>query len=142
MLAVRLHVMRTRWTEPLAVALVSIVLSGCGTVSTRMTGNAGPYQGFGYDMEKMSNADEWVDFSGQGSAGGVPFVWPPGLLWFVDAPLSLVADTLLVPVDALRSKGAKEEVKPGAGPPGGAANGSQRMQSETNGTSPAAGSRR
>jgi uncharacterized protein YceK len=103
--------MKTRWTIAQLATLVAIVLSGCGTVSTRTKGDAGPYHGFGYDMEKISNAGEWLDCSGQGSAGNVPFLWPRGVLWVLDVPLSLVADTLLLPADALRSRRVEQTVE-------------------------------
>jgi uncharacterized protein YceK len=42
--------------------LVTIVLlAGCGTVSSRTKGDAGPYHGFGYDMEKVGDASEWLE---------------------------------------------------------------------------------
>ena len=133
--------MKTRWIVTGGAALVTIVLSGCGTVSTRTKGDAGPYYGFGYDMEKMGDSQEWLDFWGQGSVGNVPFVWPRGLFWVLDAPLSLAADTLLLPADALRSKSA-EEVQPQTGQQNHSADGSQPIGSETNRIPAAAGSRR
>ncbi len=114
---------------------MTILLSGCGTVVTRTKGDAGAYHGFGYDMEKISNASEWMDDWGQGSAGNVPFLWPRGVLWVLDVPLSLVSDTLLLPVDALRPGKGQREVESEVGQPDGAAN----RGSETNRTSAAAG---
>ena len=111
--AVKSHVMKPKWMVTGVVALVVVALSGGGTVSARTKGDAGPYHGFGYDMEKVGDPNEWLDFSGQGSADSVPFVWPRGLFLVLDALLSLAADTLLLPTDALRSKSA-EEVQPQA----------------------------
>ena len=124
------------------VGSLMMVLSGCGTVSTRTKGYAGPYHGFGHDMEKVCSADEWLDSSGQGRAGNVFFSWPRGLLWILDAPLSLVADTLLLPVDALRSNRAEESVESETGQPDGAATGNQPIPAGTNTTSSASGSPR
>ncbi len=112
------HHMKTNWMVTRVVALLAIALPGCGTVTTRTKGDAGPYHGFGHDMEKVCSADEWLDLSGQGYTGSaVPFFWPRGLLWVLDAPLSLVADTLLLPADALRSSSSEEKVRGEAGRP-------------------------
>ncbi len=112
------------------LALTAMALCGCGTVSTRIKGDSGWYCGFAHDMEKVGRAEEWLTWSGQGSAGAVPFPLPRGLLWVVDAPLSLVADTIVVPADCLRSKTPQTDVEPKAGQPG-AANGSWTSGSET-----------
>jgi len=90
---------------PLMLAL----LCGCGTVSTHVKGISGPYSGLGYDAEKLSSSEEWLDLSGQGSVGNVPFPWPRGLLWVIDVPLSFAVDTLMLPVDCF---------KPGSTEPG------------------------
>lgn len=97
------------------LALTVLLLCSCGTVSSRTHGGGGPYHGLGYDMEKLSSGDEWLNWSGQGTAGNVPFWWPRGLLWLVDAPLSLVADTLMLPVDAIRPKAAETEAESNVG---------------------------
>ena len=76
---------------------------GCGTITTRAKGTGGLYSGTGHDLENVGNAREWCDWSVEGQAGNVPFLLPRGLLWVFDTPLSFAADTLLAPVDALRS---------------------------------------
>ncbi len=102
------------------LALTAMALCGCGTISTRIKGDSSLYCGFAQDVEKVSSAEEWLTWSGQGSAGDVPFPLPRGLLWVVDAPLSLVADTIMLPADCLRSKTARANAEPEAGQPGGA----------------------
>ncbi len=81
-----------------------VVVCGCGTVSTRVKDNGGPYSGLGHDMEKICSGKAWTTWSIQGRAGDWPFPCPQGLLWVADAPLSFVADTVLLPVDALTSR--------------------------------------
>lgn len=122
------HDMETRLKSAWSTLLLAIVLSGCGTVSTRTKGDAGPFHGVGYDMEKLSNASEWLELSGQGSAGNVPILWPRGILWVLDAPLSLLADTLLLPADSLRSRTAEHDVKSEIGQPDGPAHQRRRLQ--------------
>ncbi len=103
--------------------LALLLLCACGTVKTRTSGTGGPYHGLGYDMEKASRGDAWLDWSGHGSAGNVPILWPSGLLWVLDVPFSFTADTLLLPVDLLRPKAAQAEPESEAGQPDGAAKG-------------------
>ena len=79
-----------------------LALSGCGTLTTHVNGPSGVYSGVGHDMEKLATADEWTDWSVRGSAGSVPFLAPRGLLWILDTPLSLAADTIILPADLLR----------------------------------------
>ena len=134
--------MKTSWMVTGVVGLVTVTLAGCGTVNARKRGDAGLYHGFGYDMEQLCNADEWMNKSGQGNAGHVPFEWPRGLLWVLDAPLSFVADTLLLPADALRSRSAEEKQQPEARLPDGAANGNQPPRSDAVQTSSSAESSR
>jgi uncharacterized protein YceK len=129
--------MKTSWIQTGLLALAVAVLCGCGTVSTRTKGDSGPYCGFGHDMEKVSCAEEWLTWSGEGSAGGVQFPWPRGLMWVVDAPLSFTADTLMLPADCLWSKRAQTNAKAEAGQPG-----SQLSGSETSSAAAAAGAGR
>jgi uncharacterized protein YceK len=88
----------------LGFALAFLGLCGCGTVSTRAKGLGGPYSGLSHDLEKIGSAEEWSDASITGNASGVPFFLPRGLLWGLDAPFSLVGDTLCLPVDWLHPK--------------------------------------
>lgn len=133
--------MKTGWVPTGLVTLTVVALCGCGTVSTRTKGDSGPYCGFSHDMEKVSRAEEWLTWSGEGSAGAVRFPWPRGLLWIVDVPLSLTGDTIMLPVDCLRSKRAQANVQSEAGQDR-ATNGSQRSGSEMGSAPTAAGSRR
>lgn len=85
-----------------SVLAIGPVTCGCGTVSARAKGPGGPYSGVGYDFEKLSSGDEWSDFSVMGQAGSIPFLAPRGLLWLLDIPLSLVGDTVMLPVEAFQ----------------------------------------
>ncbi len=104
--------MKTKSLRAWFATLLAMVFPGCGTVSTRTNGDTGQYHGFGYDMKKVSTGSEWLEFSGEGSAGKVPFLWPRGVVWILDAPLSLVVDTLLLPADALRPKTPEHKREP------------------------------
>ncbi len=117
--------MKTNWIPTLVLALTTLLLCACGTVKTRTSGNGGLYHGLGYDLEKVSSADAWLDLSGYGTVGDVPIVWPIGLLWVLDVPLSFTADTLLLPVDLARPQAAPAKAESEAGQPDGAANGKQ-----------------
>ncbi len=114
------------------VAFAALALCGCGTLSTRVKGDSGSYRGFAHDMEKVSSSEEWLAWSGQGTVGAAWFPWPRGLLWAVDAPLSLTADTLLLPIDCLSSKPAQANGESEAPQPYGTTNASQSSGSETN----------
>ena len=91
-----------RYLPTFGAAALAALLCGCGTVTARGHEPIGPYCGLGYDMERLTNGDEWLDWSLQGQSGNVPFFLPRGLLWVLDTLLSFTADTLLLPVDALR----------------------------------------
>ncbi len=84
------------------MAVVLVALCGCGTITSRTKGLGRPYSGFGYDMEKLSTAEGWFGSTAEGNASGVPVFIPGGVFWALDIPLSLVADTLLLPVDAVQ----------------------------------------
>ncbi len=104
--------MRTRLAHSaklLVAALALLAGCGCGTVTTRTKGLGGPYSGVAHDLEKLASADEWCDLSVQGQASNIPFWLPCGLLWVCDLPLSFTADTLLLPVDALRTRAPEPE---------------------------------
>ena len=60
-------------------------------------------------MERISSGEEWSDWAIECQGNYVPFFLPRGLLWAVDSPFSLVADTLLLPVDAFTPKGKESE---------------------------------
>lgn len=98
-----------KWLLILVATLSFLAVCGCGTVSTRTKGFGGPYSGVGYDLERVGSAEEWCEWSVQGSASDIPFFFPRGLLWALDTPLSIVADTILLPADALRSPASKPE---------------------------------
>ncbi len=101
---------------PLAALLCA---SGCGTIGTRTKGTGGTYSGVTSDLQKAASREEWLAMSGQGSAGTVPFVWPRGIVWILDTPLSFAADTVLLPFDALRPKAPEADSQEhGAGPAG------------------------
>ncbi len=112
-------------------ALTPAALCGCGTVSSRTQGNGGPYHGFSADMEKVNDAGEWLAWSGEGRAGAAAFTWPRGLFWLLDAPLSLTADTLLLPFDYLRPKPPETQAEAATGQPRGPAAGSERSSTRT-----------
>jgi uncharacterized protein YceK len=85
------------------IALTCFFTTGCGSIKARsQVSTTAFYCGVGYDMEKVASADEWMDLSIQGTAGGWPILLPHALLRIVDVPLSLATDTFLLPVDALR----------------------------------------
>jgi uncharacterized protein YceK len=93
----------------LVSTLALLALCGCGTVTSRAKGLGGRYSGFGYDMEKLSSAEGWFGSSAEGHASNVPVVIPGGVFWLLDIPFSLIADTILLPVDALRRAPPKPE---------------------------------
>jgi len=95
--------MINRWLGPLAM-LVLMFLCGCGTLTTRYTGTGGPYYGFAHDMEKLSSAEEWQGASVDARVGSWPIPFPRAVIWVLDAPLSLTADTLLLPADAISKR--------------------------------------
>lgn len=70
--------------------LILVILTGCGTISTFQRGNssdrAGLYNGLCWDIEK-GNATDRTDMR---------------VMYFLDMPLSLVADTILLPVSAIK----------------------------------------
>ncbi len=123
------------------VAFAALGLCGCGTLSTRVKGDSGLYRGFAHDMEKVSSSQEWLTWSGQGSVGAAWFPWPRGLLWVVDAPLSLTADTLLLPMDCLSSKPAQPNAESEALQPYGETSAVRQSASVTNSTLVESGSR-
>ncbi|HWH70444.1 MAG TPA: YceK/YidQ family lipoprotein [Candidatus Sulfotelmatobacter sp.] len=98
-------------------ALALVALCGCGTVTTRMKGAGGLYSGFSADMEKVGSAEEWLNAPMDGRVGNWPLPCPRGLFWVVDIPFSLTADTLLLPVDALRPAAAKPDERNGEASP-------------------------
>ncbi len=104
--------MGCRWLRIIFVVVALIALCGCGTITSRTKGLGRPYSGFGYDMEKLSSAEGWFGSSAEGNASDIPLIIPGGVLWALDIPLSLVADTLLLPVDAVRGTRSEAEASP------------------------------
>ncbi len=134
---------RAQRARPLgAAALAMAVLCGCGTVTTRVKGQADPYCGVASDLEKVSRAERWQSWSYGGTADSCPFFFPNALLWVLDLPLSFTADTLLLPVDLL----APRPVAPDTGSEEGQGNflvvGGQWSSSGTNSTPGSAGAER
>jgi uncharacterized protein YceK len=91
-----------RRVQVILAALALLALCGCGSVTARVKGGSDPYCGFAYDLEKVATAGEWCDWSAEGRVGDVPVAGPRGVLWIIDAPLSFVGDTILLPLDLLR----------------------------------------
>lgn len=87
---------------------VLVLLFLCGTLTTRYKGIGGRYYGFAYDMEKLSSPEEWSDISVCAGSGNRSIPCPGGVVWVLDAPLSLTADTLLLPVDAITERRSQE----------------------------------
>ncbi len=133
--------MKSRWIQIQFAALVMAVLCGCGTVSTRVKGPAGPYCGVASDVEKVSGTEDWQSWSIGGTADSWPLLCPNALLWVLDLPLSFTADTLLLPVDFLRPRSAALDTCPEEGRGSELVAGDQLFLFETNTTRKALGDR-
>jgi uncharacterized protein YceK len=83
-----------RITQCLFTAVVCLALCGCGTIATKASGEAwgNPYSG------TRSSVCSFTDGLSKGQRPEKLFL--PVLL--IDAPLSFIADTVVLPVDLIR----------------------------------------
>ena len=72
------------------ILLLSLFAGGCSTISTKATGSIGkPYSGLSCDLRSLQALPQQTHS------------WPMVVALTVDAPLSALADTVLLPVDLL-----------------------------------------